>query len=328
MNKISVIIPVFNSEKTLERCLNSVINQTVSVDEIVLIDDCSQDDSGTICDKYSKEYPYIKAYHNLENKGVSISRNLGIGYSTCEWLAFIDSDDYVGKKYIETLLHNSSADFVTCGYWYETSHHEFILNSFTNENISTKLVQSNPSRYLGKYYFGAPWAKLYKREIVKSNKIRFNEKMSNGEDILFAFCYLRHTKTIQIVNEVPYYYTFQKSSLSHQLNADFWKWRIEQESAIYSFFQPETYSEKEFLLNRKFETLQTLIAQYESIWKDSDIKRLYTNPFFADAIRYKMNCGTKNEKKYLFLLSHNCYLEYQKFKQILIKIKKTALRRH
>ena len=97
MDKISVIVPVFNAEKTLERCVNSIINQTYSKFEIILVDDGSLDNSLKICDKYKKQDSRIKVIHQ-ENGGVSKTRNVGLANATGEWILFVDSDDLIDRE--------------------------------------------------------------------------------------------------------------------------------------------------------------------------------------------------------------------------------------
>ena len=101
---ISVIVPVYNVEKYLNKCIDSIINQTYKNLEIILVDDGSQDSSGKICDEYTKKDNRIKVIHK-ENGGVSSARNIGLNNATGEWIAFIDADDWVDEEYLQTLFN-------------------------------------------------------------------------------------------------------------------------------------------------------------------------------------------------------------------------------
>ena len=321
MNKVSVIIPIYNSEKTLKKCLDSIINQTVRADEIILIDDCSSDNSKDTCLEYKNKYSNIEVYFNHVNKGVAYSRNLGIEKSKNELILFIDSDDYVGEDYIEKLLLNSDADFVTCGYNYQNSQYIWKEKIFRDELVSVETIRKKPSVYLGKYYFGAPWAKLYKKRIINDFHIRFDVSMKNGEDILFAFNYLEHVQTIRIVKKVSYFYTYQSSSLTHIVFPEYWKWRIVQEKAIANFFCPENDTENFFLKDRQFNFLQTTISYYDNLWDNKNITLFYSDEFFSETIKYKKRFGSIDEKKYLFIMRSDHFIEYRKIKECINKIK-------
>ena len=112
--KISVIIPVYNAESTLRRCVDSVLAQTFTDFECLLIDDGSKDRSGAICDEYAARDSRIRAFHK-ENGGVSSARNLGLDNATGEWIAFVDSDDWAGEKYLESFSEYLDADLIISG---------------------------------------------------------------------------------------------------------------------------------------------------------------------------------------------------------------------
>lgn len=321
MNKVCVIVPIYNAEKTLENCLNSIINQTVQADEILLIDDCSTDNSRFICEEFQSKYNNIQVINNTVNKGVSYSRNIGTEKSKCDCLLFIDSDDYIGDDYIETLLSYSDADFVTCGYHFQNIQGAWEEKLFCEEFVSTDIIKKMPSKYLGKYYFGAPWGKLYKKRIIEEYQVKFDINMKNGEDILFTFDYLQHTKSVRIISLASYYYTYQESSLSHKRYPDFWKWRIIQEKRINHFFCPVSNEEKNYLLTRQFDLLQSTIAYYDGLWNNRDIALFIRNDLFIKPIGFKKKHGDKNEKKYLWLLETHHYIEYKKIKTFIYNIK-------
>ena len=118
MDKISIVVAVYNAEKTLKKCVDSLLNQTYNNIEIILVNDCSKDNSLDICNEYSKANDNVKVISNDRNSGVSATRNNGINNSTGEYICFVDSDDYVEKDYVEILLKaliNNNLQLSICG---------------------------------------------------------------------------------------------------------------------------------------------------------------------------------------------------------------------
>ena len=119
--KVSIIVPIYNAGKFLEKCLDTLVNQTLKDIEIILIDDGSTDDSLNVIKNYAKKYNNIK-YTSKENEGQAIARNIGIQMSSGEFITFIDSDDYIEENYIEKMILNTDESTLTmCGYFIETS---------------------------------------------------------------------------------------------------------------------------------------------------------------------------------------------------------------
>lgn len=215
MKKISVIIPVYNAEKYLRKCLNSILNQTYTKLEIILVNDGSKDSSLSICYEYKKKDDRIKIINN-DNHGVSYSRNCGISISTGEYIMFIDADDYIENNFIEKLI--------TCNE-YET--YDLFISCYTDfydENIfkEQKLIDENiltfdlKKDYLNIVkYLRTPWGKIYKLNIIKENNIRFPEDYITAEDQIFNFIYLKYINKYRFLNECLYFYRHEnKDSLS------------------------------------------------------------------------------------------------------------------
>jgi len=215
--KLSVIIPVYNSENHLKICIESLLNQTIGRYEVILVDDGSTDESGEICDKYSAIYEKIRVIHQ-QNCGVSAARNTGINNAAGDYLTFVDSDDFVSETYVESVLKliEIPADL-------------YILDNYIGEKIrfwidKKKLREGIYSEDLGyvyqqfmEYRLNAPWDKIFLREIINTNKIRFIEGFNMGEDLLFCLEYLKNCKII-IKNEISiYYHTTNEEGLCHQI---------------------------------------------------------------------------------------------------------------
>lgn len=204
--KVSVIIPVYNTQKYLARCLDSILNQTQSELEILLIDDGSTDDSGKLCDAYAKKDNRFQAIHK-ENGGVSSARNAGIERMTGDYCCFVDSDDYVCENYIFVLWDNLSSlgcDISVCG----------LAKACADENSNRVTVMGRREAQLSlfnetggiKGYIGG---KLFRTDIIKKKNIRFDENLSLAEDLLFLFDYLsdcKNEKAVCVSDDKLYYY--------------------------------------------------------------------------------------------------------------------------
>ena len=172
---ISIIVPIYNVEKRLETCLKSILSQTYKNLEIILVDDGSPDNCGKICDEYKEKDPRIKVIHK-ENEGLSVARNRGIDESTGEYLAFVDSDDYVAVDYIEFMLKNllkTGADISACGALFvhpsgktERQYKDDKLYVIDNHEALRRMCYNDG-------FFVTAWDKLYKKELF--NSVRYNE---------------------------------------------------------------------------------------------------------------------------------------------------------
>lgn len=212
---VSIIVPVYNAEKYLKDCLNSIIAQSYTNLDIILVDDGSTDQSGAICDAYTEKDTRIRVFHN-QNHGVSYSRNCGIKFSKGEFLLFIDSDDIINSIYVEDLMkYSRECDLVIAQISdaYEKNH----------KIIDRVLPKTTQMRLFAQDYWKltsctwGPWGRLYQKEIIKQAKIFFAEDIQWGEDRLFNFAYYKYVKTYIVAQEARYIYHHRDSmSLSKQ----------------------------------------------------------------------------------------------------------------
>lgn len=200
MYKYSVIIPVYNAEKTLHRCIDSLVSQNYSAAEIILINDGSKDQSGKICREYASKHDCIK-YIEQANAGVSAARNAGLDAASGEFVTFVDSDDYVSEDYFE-MLDSSDADFTI--YAYTTirndgvqKHHlsRYLKNAETSRKVIYHVVADR---------LPAPWGKKYRRSIIEVNHIRFKPELIIGEDFIFGLEYMLCCKSSQVIDRQLY----------------------------------------------------------------------------------------------------------------------------
>lgn len=211
--KVSIIVPIYNMDQYLEKCIESIIEQSYKNIEIILINDGSIDKSEIICKKYQMKDCRIKLISS-KNKGVSNARNLGIEASTGEYIAFIDPDDTVNKKYIEKLLFHIKkycCDVVFC---LEKDVYPELKKSC---NISLKDEKSLSNNFYKDFYFiveqfHASWGKLYKSSIIKKYNIKFPLDIVVSEDHIFNQEYLKYVKTYGFLNEYLYNYYIRKNN--------------------------------------------------------------------------------------------------------------------
>lgn len=238
MDKVSVIIPVYNVEPYVRQCLESVINQTYSNLEIIIVDDGSTDNCGKICDLYAEQYNCVAVYHK-KNGGLSSARNMGLNYATGEWILFVDSDDWCEVDYIEKMIglkSNSMIDVIISSSVHELSNgrkyiHQLMRDEgIYDDNNILNIVwgKSLCITFKNEYNYGinknstnsAPWDKLYRRKIISENDLRYDEKLKVHEDRLFNLKYFEYVKHFKYVDTQGYNYRFVKQSITKKYDID------------------------------------------------------------------------------------------------------------
>ena len=330
--KVSVIVPAYNVEQTITACLNSLLLQTYNNKEIIVVNDGSTDNTAEICNKFKELNECIKVVHQ-KNAGVSSARNRALEIATGEYIVFVDSDDTVEPSYIEELMKWNNYDFVTAGYYWQKADMSWEERRFEDIAASKQTVRAFPSKFIGKYYFGSPWATLMKKKIIDLYELRFNEMIQCGEDILFIFQYLQHVETIKVLPVCGYKYCYYSGSLVNTRHKDFWKWKICVESEIANYFQPCNREEKKVLLNRKFDVLRDLLRDYSNQMSNQELYMLYSHPFFENAIENKKSNGTLKDRILIFAMKNKNYKIYVKmdeicffFKRVKNKLKRTVIK--
>ncbi len=215
MPMISIIVPVYKVESYIRRCIDSILNQTFVDFELILVDDGSPDDSGAICDEYAKKDARIRVIHN-QNKGVSAARNTGLDAALGEYISFIDSDDYVEACYLEKLAGKKS-DLSICGSYIISEKEEVHIYFPIEDKVSSSNLEQITDlfdRDLLKYV----WGKLFKRSIIEAKNLRFDTRISLGEDTVFALKYALLCKSFVLISDPLYYYIkYPSGTLTKQL---------------------------------------------------------------------------------------------------------------
>lgn len=237
MPKISVIVPVYNTEQFLPRCIDSILNQSFADFELLLIDDGSTDGSGELCDAYVEKDSRVQVFHK-KNGGASSARNIGIDRAEGVFLTFVDSDDLVDESYLEHLM-SCDSDMVITGLQHFSGDRVDIKAPKSAKYVRMSEMSSHWNLPKMNYLYCYPVAKRYRKAIVKSNNIRFDESLFYQEDLCFVLSYMKH---IDGFVELPY--------------------------ADYEYWVTETYREGKFKMNASqlithYETLNSLFDQME-----------------------------------------------------------------
>lgn len=242
---VSVIIPVYNAEKTIFRCLESLVKQTYQDIEIIVIDDGSKDNTNTEIVKLGN-FSNIKVIHQ-NNCGVDKARNVGIDYATGTYIMFCDSDDYLNSNAIEQLLYKANqekADIVIGGHYLERYCKDDLISwdvhthcknwSFDTSNLS---LYFSELMKIDEYFCGTVWGKLFLRSIIEENNLIFLDEPCY-EDAVFLWNYLLFSKRIAFVNEPLYHYCVQTelgSALSRRKRVDLYHGILSYEKMFHTF---------------------------------------------------------------------------------------------
>ena len=225
--EVSIIVPVYNVEKYLNRCVESLLNQTYKNIEIILVNDASPDNSIAIMKEYEKKYPdIIKCIYLTKNVRQGGARNRGLKIAKGKFICFVDSDDYVESDYIEELLNNVQDKTMTfCGYYIDSYKKCGVISPIEikhRENECVKIKDSFTDVF-HHGFFAAIWNKIYEVERLRENDIKFDESLSLGEDLLFNLEYLKTGINKFKYVSIPLYHYVKRGteSLDNKYRADF-----------------------------------------------------------------------------------------------------------
>lgn len=324
--KISIIIPVYNTEKYLLRCVQSVIDEVVIDKEVILVDDGSTDASSDMCDAYANQYSFIKVVH-ISNSGPATAKNMGFKYATGNYVAFIDSDDKVYKDMFSKMLvladqHN--ADIVCCNYIQideegnishtECSHKNYVLN--TEEGLKHLLMKN--------MIYSQCWTKIYRRKMLEEYKVFNVDGLKTDEDFIYNLYAFIHSKTVCIIDEPLYVYTHRQDSLSK----DYFKKHISQfiDNMQLRLEMVDRVIKDHFPVLAEYSTFHCLMYYNELIGKVALFPDYYTDPRMKKVFayirenrdilyKYHIQCGfSKQGILILRFLPSLLYLYYRCYK--------------
>lgn len=304
--KISIIVPVFNNEKTIERCILSILHQTYTNIELILVDDGSTDGTNDICKKYSKSCDNVILICK-SNSGVSAARNAGINVSSGVYVMFADADDFLDATMCEKLVMSlklDESDAVICGYR-RVSGGSYSKKTFINETINGK------NRFMEKFpfifenaFFNPPWNKLYKKNLIIS---LFDDDFSIGEDLIFNINYFKNCNKITLVEEPMYNYTIDNScSLASIYKTDLFKKEVLLYHKVLDFYKENLTREAKNSIDSVFAKevyycIKKLIETYE-ISKVDKLKNLKNYMEHDDVKNISLRVIKDKQIKILFFL--------------------------
>lgn len=275
MPKVSVIVPVYNVEKYLNKCLDSLINQTFNDFEIIIINDGSPDDSKQIIEKYKSKYNDFIKVINQSNQGLSASRNNGLKMASGAYIMFADSDDYLELNMLERMyskITSEQADVVICGNNVVNENYQIISSTFPNNyestDLTTQIILGNLSA----------WNKIIKKDLLDDSSLLFRSNVWY-EDIDFSFKLLLKSQKTCILNENLYNYSLRDGSIMNSKNL------VKNLDLIKAFDEIINYSKNVNLYDKYYKEIEFLVINHLYI---SCIVRILTN-----------NNSTNSEKKVL-----------------------------
>lgn len=292
MIKVSIVVPIYNAENRLCKCLDSLVNQTLADIELILVNDASSDKSAQIIDEYQKKYKdKIIVIHNEKNQGIGKTRNIGIRHATGEYLGFVDSDDTVDKKMYEnyySFAKINKLDMLTANYFkVKDGQKPFV---FCSPFFEISSLKENPSILINIEY--GPCNKIFKRKLIEDYQIYFDEKRKY-EDMPFVAKILYHSKRIGHLKEEYYYYHVHENSETTTMDYRVYD-MFEIMNQVNRVFYKEKYLEDELeMLNIQQVTRYMLQQRYQV---DNKLK----NKFIDDGYNYlnKNFPNWKNNKYY------------------------------
>lgn len=323
--KISIVIPIYNTAKYLQRCVQSVIDEIVIDKEIILVDDGSTDESADICDAYVNQYSFIKAVH-ISNSGPATAKNVGFEYATGTYVAFIDSDDKVYKDMFSKMLalaYQHDADIVCCNYIQidedgnishtEYSHKNYVLN--TEEGLRRLLMKE--------MIYSQCWTKIYRRKMLEEYKVSNVDGLKTDEDFIYNLYAFIHSKTVCIVDEPLYVYTHRQDSLSKDYFKkhisqfiDNMQLRLEMVDQVIKNNFPDLAEYSIFHCLMYYNELIGKVALFPDYYTDRRIKKVfaYVRRNRGTLYKYRARCGfSKQGILLLRFMPSLLYLNYRRY---------------
>lgn len=316
---LSIIIPVYNSEKYLEKCIESILQQTYQNFQLILVNDASTDRSGEICDRYASNDTRIKVIHHRKNKGLSLSREDGLLLADSEWISFMDNDDYIHPEMYERLMRNAEKGDIICArgedksskeidniYW---DNEEKELLRFSGEEVSNIIY----SQVMDLGCIGPIWGKIIKKsliDLVREKVEPYREKLYwvFFEDVLFTPFMFYYANTVVIDNRLMYLHRHFKDNLSSTLIPKEYHYEaVEAGDIVLQFFRESNLCEA---YNKYLQGYFLLVVStWYKVWKnESDDERrkkfeikvddIYSS-YYSDFVKIKRQRISDNIIKYV-----------------------------
>lgn len=298
---ISVIVPVYNAEKTLRQCIDSILSQDFKDYELLLVDDGSKDLSPSICDEYALKDNRIRVFHK-DNGGVSSARNLGLDHFQGEWVTFVDSDDYVDDCYFD-VANKFIDDLLIVPYmWLNEGGKTLDLRLERYHSIlEGESIRVFLNKYLTTFILRGPHALFYKKKLIQG--IRFNEAMKVGEDIVFVHQYLLKCKSLRCCHHSSYVFRLSglDASDKYGCSSDYAIWCLNVIFDSFKSIEERWHIDKGLFISYLF--YFKMISRGD--WCDKP-SRWYRNPHIVKLYKYVWSSLSFKQKfKYLFIRAYS-----------------------
>lgn len=303
-SKVEIIVPIYNKELTIKKCLASIEEQSYKNISILMIDDGSTDNSKKICEYYEKKDDRFLLI-TKKNGGVSSARNKGLENVKGDYLLFVDADDFLECRYVETLLKYASSPFVVSGYKIFNEKlsliDKAIPNAYMSKNWESIVKYIFDSKNLK--FFTSPWGKLFKTEYIKKNRIKFRN-ISYGEDMCFVFDYMKAVRQIHVISECEYGYVLEPNSLSRSKIDNIWN----KLNDINEYCRNEYYKKYDTVWNYMYiRIIKISLANSNRTYKEfyAQAKNIIEDKEFYHVCCKKLN--SINDKIIYFLIKTHFY---------------------
>ena len=327
---VSIVVPVYNVERFLDRCVTSLVNQTLKDIEIILVDDDSPDNSKFMCDEWEKRDLRIRVLHK-NNEGLGLTRNAGLSLAKGEYIAFVDSDDFVEIDMYERLYEECKKLDLDCifsefnvddypGFRVVSRPEKLYVGRKEIEQLRLDIVGAEPSYVSGVKYHCSSCKGLYSLDTIKRNNIQFkSEREYIAEDMLFNLDFLFYSERVKIVPWQFYHYCLNDTSLTHSYRSDRWSKNLLMLKMLNKNEQYENKNELALRLNRTaiFYTMSSISQEWKRDIPYRDkikaIEQIENEPVITNAlVGYPISRLPIKWRIYTFLLKkkllHNFYV--------------------
>lgn len=329
---LSIIIPVYNAEKYLYKCIESIINQTINDIEVILVDDGSTDESGAICEEFSQKYNNIRTFH-IKNGGPSNARNYGIKKANGKYIEFIDSDDELEKDSLTFVFNDTNmfSDLFILNAISINGKDENLIRGFNEGDYPIEFLLENVDITNKPWLFDYIWNKIYKRDVIINNGLEFDNNIRLGEDFLFNVEYMKKINRVSVNEKILYRYFIRNNTLSHGSAKEN---EFNRRRVIYEAWE-EIYKQNNILkqCEEKLQNIEAIYA-YRSIDGIAlSMKKLSFSQSLDEILKFK-KMGYTNlikkyvkpntngmEKLYCSLLSKNFIRSYLLFRRFIFSVK-------
>lgn len=338
---ISVIIPVYNTEEYVSRCIDSVLNSTYRNFELILVNDGSQDKSAEICKYYLKKDSRVQ-YYEQRKSGVSAARNKGIANCTGDWIVFIDSDDYISRDFLGIVAEKKyqEYDFLIFDYIRlkkkikRTTEPSSVFpctgadyyGAEKKKELTEKLLNAEQLAENGNTKLWTVWAKAYKKSLIQRYNIKFPTDITIGEDALFNLEYLQKIRSCIYIQKIIYFFEVRPNSATHGFNKDLLQNDMKYQERLkgilkrYSVFaQVKTAYYNSLLFHMADVLIKGIFNPYSTRTYEENYRlcqEMHQNELYMDALKYNKSTGRVLRRILLFFFR----IEYYRIVNLICKI--------